>query len=247
MLLIELLLLQLQAAHAMRYLILRHGQTDHNRDGLIQGSSDVSRLTEKGQVQARASGVALASANDRITRTFVSPLTRAKQTHELLLESCELPPPTILADLREIDLHEWEGRAKAELKLEQPDVYAAWQRDPLAMLVGRHRPIVDLWRRASTSVWPAVRLEAITDGATLVVCHGSLGQALLCTALGLDESGWRKFEFPNCGMAEIEWPADARLATQWRWRLPERGCWRTRTSTRALHLAQVSSVTVQGG
>ena len=190
---------------------------------------------------------ALAKLDDPIARTLLSPLMRAKQTHELLLESRELPAPTVLDDLREIDLHSWEGRTKAELKSEQPDAYWAWQRDPLAMVVDGHRPIVDLWARARTSVWPKVREAADDAGATLLVCHGSLGQALLCTALGLDETAWRRHEFPNCGMVEIEWPASERLATQWQWRLPEQGRWQTRTKTRALHVTQVSGVTVQGG
>jgi len=83
------------------------------------------------------------------------------------------------------------------------------------------------------------------EGATLVVCHGSLGQALLCTALGLDATAWRRHPFPNCGMAEIDWPADAPRATRWRWRLPEEGCWQSGTAARALHLSRVG-VRIEG-
>ena len=55
-----LLLLALPCTPALRYLVLRHGQTDHNRDGIIQGSSDVSRLSDRGRTQAREVGAALA-------------------------------------------------------------------------------------------------------------------------------------------------------------------------------------------
>ena len=48
-----LLLLALPCTPALRYLVLRHGQTDHNRDGIIQGSSDVSYTSE----QSERSGV----------------------------------------------------------------------------------------------------------------------------------------------------------------------------------------------
>ena len=39
----------------------------------------------------------------------------------------------------------------------------------------------------------------------LIVAHGSLGQALLGTAMGWNAEYFRKYEFPNCGMVEIEW------------------------------------------
>ena len=54
-----LLLLALPCTSALRYLVLRHGQTNHNRDGIIQGSSDVSVLTDAGVAQAQAAGAAL--------------------------------------------------------------------------------------------------------------------------------------------------------------------------------------------
>ena len=208
-----LLLLALPCTPALRYLVLRHGQTDHNRDGIIQGSSDASVLTDAGIAQARAAGAALAGLSDlSIARTYVSPLRRAKQTLELLRLSCALPAPTTLAALREIDLHSWEGRRKSELQRESPAAYAAWRSDPLAMEVDGHRPIVDLWSRARCDVWPAVRSGGGGGGpsdAALLVCHGSLGQALLCTALGLGEAAWRTHELPNCGLVEIDWPEEA--------------------------------------
>lgn len=224
------LLLLLPCMPALRYLVLRHGQTNHNRDGIIQGSSDVSVLTDTGIAQAQAAGAALAQLSDlAITRTYLSPLRRAQQTFELLRVSCALPAPTTFDALREIDLHSWEGRKKAELERESPAAYAAWLAAPLAMEVDGRRPIVDLWSRAR-GVWPAVRSGGggtSGRGATLLVCHGSLGQALLCTALGLGEAAWRTHEFPNCGLVEIEWPEEAPRASRWRWRLPAEGEWQT--------------------
>ena len=58
------LLLAPAVACAHRYLIVRHGETNHNAAGIIQGSSDISRLTERGLQQAQAAGVALASVAD---------------------------------------------------------------------------------------------------------------------------------------------------------------------------------------
>ena len=109
--------------------------------------------------------------------------------------------------------------------------HPAWKSDAYALEIDGHRPIVDLWARAR-SAWSSVREADAVDGDTLLVCHGSLGQALLCTALRHDESHWRVFEFPNTGMCEIEWRERGfDEPARWRWRLPvERadGVWRSR-------------------
>lgn len=72
---------------------------------------------------------------------------------------------TTLHGLREIDLHSWEGRSKAELKVEQPEAYAAWEGNRPAgdLVVDGKRPIVDLWRRAQNIVWPSVRVRDECD------------------------------------------------------------------------------------
>ena len=59
-----LLLAALPCTSALRYLVLRHGQTNHNRDGIIQGSSDVSVLTDAGVAQAQDAGAAIAQLTD---------------------------------------------------------------------------------------------------------------------------------------------------------------------------------------
>ena len=213
---------------AIRFVILRHGETNHNAAGIIQGSSDVSRLTERGLEQARCAGVALAGLTDiSIDSVFVSPLIRAQQT----LDTCagaysqfffsSLPAATIVQELREIDLGSWEGQDKKTLKADAPDAYAAWQEAPLAFEIDDgFRPVVSLWARAAVA-WKQMREDAgcDEDGAVLVVTHNALGQALLCTALELDETHFRRHEFANCAALEIDWPTGAEKARGWRWRI----------------------------
>ena len=217
---------------ASRFLIVRHGETNHNAAGIIQGSSDVSRLTEKGHAQAHALGIALAERSDlrHFDRVFCSPLSRARQTLDGLARSSGLPLPqaTVLPELREIDLGSWEARDKVELRAAEPDNYAAWKSAPLDFAIdgGSRKPVVDLWARARVA-WDLMRAED-DGGVTLVVSHNACGQALLATALGLDETSFREFGFANCGAAELEWLADG--TARWRWRLPEEVAdmqWRT--------------------
>ena len=92
-----------------RYLLARHGETNYNREGRVQGTSDVSVLTLDGISQAAALGVYVArrQAGDMlddifdeslsssttamappITRTWCSPLSRCRQTYAAVSGCC---------------------------------------------------------------------------------------------------------------------------------------------------------------
>lgn len=114
---------------------------------MIQGSSDVSRLTEKGKEQAASLyGGLMRVANDsyggelRVDAIYCSPLTRARDTLDILRQSISakkegrgkvsvhLPPTeTVLYHLREIDFYGWENVGKNELKTKFPAEYNAWK------------------------------------------------------------------------------------------------------------------------
>ena len=214
-----------------RYLLLRHGQTDANAEGRIQGTSDFSRLTALGEAQAAEAGAALAAAlgdgRGVVRRAYVSPLTRAQQT--LRAVRAEWPSagaagPVTLDALKEIELKEWSGRLKAEVEREAPERFAAWRSNPEAFeLDGGFRPVDALWERAR-GAWREMRAaESAADGAdgvTLVVAHNAINQALLCTACGLGAENFRRVPWPNCGCVELLLDgADASPAT-WRWVVP---------------------------
>mmetsp|Transcript_28497 Transcript_28497/g.59391 ORF Transcript_28497/g.59391 Transcript_28497/m.59391 type:complete len:317 (+) Transcript_28497:200-1150(+) len=264
-----------------RFYVLRHGQTDSNAAGILQGSSDVSRLTSKGREQASIIGsVALPSITsscNQIDTIYTSPLTRARETLDILRESAPsntlLPSKgseIVLRNLREIDFYSWENRRKEDIIAKYPQEYAAWTvGDPDGLVVdGCHRPLWEVWERAG-EVWREIRSSSssspttsmasaalstdVTDTnriisgletedggkgngdgndettATLLVCHGTLGQALLGSAFGLDATIFRRVDFPNCGMAEIVWHEEDEVASVWRWHYPtptEYGCLR---------------------
>ena len=213
------------------YFILRHGETDHNAAGIIQGSSDSSQLTALGISQAQAAGAAMAALDVSIDRVFVSPLRRARQTLETLTRAAEpalvLPTAQVVPALREVDLHSWEGQQKAKLKAEDPEMYAAWKAAPLDFAVDGQLPVVDLWDRCGAA-WEEIRKGSNHGGTTLLVCHNACGQALLSTALGLDCTHFREHEFQNCGLLELEWELRAKHAARWRWRLPVQSEWHKR-------------------
>ena len=87
---------------------IRHGETDGNKAGVLQGSTDTP-LNQKGRelVEITAKGL----ADVRFDLAFSSPLLRAYETAEIILWNSNHPAPEIRTDdrLKEINFGEWEG------------------------------------------------------------------------------------------------------------------------------------------
>ena len=91
---------------------------------------------------------------------------------------------TIRNDLREIELHVWEGRLKTEIARDDADGWALWRRAPEQYAFpgggggGGRAPLLDLWARAEGN-WAALRKDAAPGSTTFVLSHGALGRTLL--------------------------------------------------------------------
>lgn len=103
--------------------LLRHGQTDWNRDRRIQGQLE-SDLTDRGRGHARRQGEILAGLDlPAGIAAFCSPQRRARQTAEIALTAVGLVAEPD-ARLKEVSLGNWEGRYYADLLAERPDLAA---------------------------------------------------------------------------------------------------------------------------
>ena len=93
----------------MEIYVIRHGETDGNKKGIMQGWLDLP-LNEFGRKLARDTGRALKGL--KFDAAFTSPLLRAKETAELFLrESENFDTPLIFDDrLKEVFAGEWEGK-----------------------------------------------------------------------------------------------------------------------------------------
>ena len=116
----------------MLFYLVRHGQTDWNRAGKIQGTTDIP-LNETGRQQAEQLATVLKErsgypAKTRIDAVYASPLARAFQTAEILAKEEKLPLRR-LTGLRERDFGCWEGKSWQQVEAEYPDEFHLW-RDP---------------------------------------------------------------------------------------------------------------------
>ncbi|MFX0540323.1 histidine phosphatase family protein [Roseovarius sp. S4756] len=150
---------------------LRHGQTEWNLAGRIQGRLD-SPLTELGRAQALQQAGLITDIAARVAKgagdIYVSPLGRARETAALAMPA---HTPVIDPRLAEIDTGAWEGENKADLPQGANDL-ATYAKAPggegLEALIDRVRSFAEDLR-----------------GPSIVVAHGLWGQVMRGLATGL--------------------------------------------------------------
>ena len=172
----------------MRMLLLaRHGQSVANAVRRFQGHQDVP-LSDLGRRQAAALGKALQSG--RLAHVYASPLERARLTAEAVVAELGVPL-TLVDDLRELSLGEWEGYTVDEIRARPGDPYARWVRDPVRHVPPGGEPLTDVQQRALRAV-DAIAASHPDGHRVLVVSHGGVISACLAHWLGLPLSSiWR--------------------------------------------------------
>jgi broad specificity phosphatase PhoE len=170
----------------------RHGETDWNVEGRLQGQRDIP-LNARGRMQARRCGdilrdlIARDSANPAQLDYVSSPLGRARETMELLRAGMNLEPGDYRTDarLKEISFGQWEGFTTSELRARWPDDYA--KRD------------ADKWDftppEAESYATMSLRMRDWYDGLTrdtVCVAHGGTLRGLI-VQLGIATAGEAPF------------------------------------------------------
>jgi broad specificity phosphatase PhoE len=191
--------------------LLRHGQTDYNVAGRMQGHID-SVLTKTGVAQAAQVAPAIARlAPDRLVS---SDLSRAADTAEAVAAACG-QPLKLDARLRETHLGEWQGQTVEEIEESYPGAIATWRSDPAWAPPGGESRI-DVVRRALPVVEELDdEFNFPGDATAVIVAHGGLIAGLVCGLLGLPTSSWPAIG----GIGNCRWATLARRTDHPRWRL----------------------------
>ncbi len=194
-----------------RVVVLRHGETTHNASGVWQGQLD-SPLSERGEEQARAAGVAVAALHP--TRVVSSDLVRARLTGESVAAAAAVPI-TLDARLREIHAGAWQGLTNVQIGERWPQERAAVLRGEDIPRGGDGESMADVRTRVAAAL--EEHLAALGAGECLVVStHGAAGRAAVGWLLGLEQTvAWRMLgPLGNCHWGElVEGREGWRLAT----------------------------------
>ncbi|HEX5402622.1 MAG TPA: histidine phosphatase family protein [Pseudonocardiaceae bacterium] len=194
---------------ALRRLVLwRHGETDYNAAGRMQGHLDVP-LTPTGWNQARFAVPALVRFDPEIVLT--SDLSRATDTATVFTEASGVPL-RIDKRLRETNLGQWQSLTGEQVEQGWPGAMRTWQGDATwAPPDGESR--VDV---ANRTVEVVAELDDEFERTALLCVHGGVIIAITARLLGLPVEMWTQL----AGIANCHWTVLTRRANgDGKWRL----------------------------
>ncbi|WP_417671924.1 histidine phosphatase family protein [Roseibium sp.] len=184
--------------HDPEFLVfIRHGQTDWNAEGRMQGQMDIP-LNATGESQARNNGERLKAffqsedLDPAVFEFVASPLGRTRKTMELLRTSMGLEAQSYRLEdqVKEITFGQWEGSTLEELADTAPDLVQARREDKWAfqppggesyeMLTGR----IGTWLRT-------------VDRPSVVVAHGGVFRVLRGLLEGMEVVRVPKLDVPQ--------------------------------------------------
>ncbi len=171
--------------------LVRHGETDWNRLGLYQGTTDIP-LNRKGREQATQLAGALQSV--RFDAAYTSPLRRARDTAAAVLGNDSVPV-VLLRELREISYGLWQGRSSRAHAHCSPGLAWRWRETPWKVRFPGGESLEEVRQRASATL--SAIIAAHPGGTILVSGHGHLNRVLLIHALEWPRERFWEIEQPN--------------------------------------------------
>ena len=181
-----------------RWYLVRHGETEWNRNGKIQGHSEVP-LSERGRRQVKM--LAKRLAGYRFSAVYASDLSRAVESAGIIAKCSDVSIETN-SDLREFSYGEWEGLTLSEAEARDPEVFAekmSLENLAFAAPGGEDTSqVIDRVRRFYAGAME--HHDAAED--LLVVAHGGSIRALLVCLLDLTDDYFWRFRV-DCGSLSI--------------------------------------------
>lgn len=188
----------------MRLVCVRHGETEWNKRGKIQGVTDIS-LNENGLSAAGRFLETLRARGYRFARVYTSPLKRAYETGEVIAKAYDIPI-IVKNGLSELCFGRFEGLSWDEVRAAYPSEFAYWN---------THRkdarpPEGESYHHKSDDIMDSMKEilgETADDEDVLIVSHSAALKALLCPIRHVDYNNMLK-AFPLGNLDEIELTAE---------------------------------------
>ena len=188
----------------MKIYLMRHGETDYNQKGLIQGSLDIP-LNENGIKLAELTRDGFRAEGLTFDLAYCSPLVRTRKTAEILLEGTDTP---VIYDDRICEMNFGEGEGvllkdisiKPDLKnidylFNDPEKYHATEAG---------ESYEALFSRVEDFLEQEIYPKEMQYDRILVCCHGGIIRAFLAFLKKLELNQFWNNHQPNCSVNIIE-------------------------------------------
>lgn len=194
-----------------RIIAVRHGETDWNASGRIQGLRDIP-LNDKGRWQAQRAAQLLADNNEPIAAIYSSDLARAHQTASSIAQAYGIAVQTDLR-LRERSFGSFEGMIFSEIEQAYPADTTRWRaRDPAWAAPG-----------GETLVALGERIQAVTEALArlhpgeqiVLVAHGGVLDMMYRFATRQAVDVRRTWELGNASINRLLWTSQGLHLVGW--------------------------------
>ena len=188
--------------------LIRHGETDYNRRGVVQGSGIDADLNDMGRAQAAAFFQAYQHVS--FDKIYTSALKRTVQTVELFLELGI--PYEQLPGLNEISWGVMEGRVPGQIEDEYHSrLIAAWASGNTAKTTDGGESPDQVEARQRDAI--AEILAHPNEETVLVAMHGRAMRILLCWITGQSLAHMDQFEHSNVCLYKLQYDYDTQAFT----------------------------------
>ncbi len=181
-----------------RLLLVRHGRSELNAEGRVQGWLD-PLLDEVGRAQSRA--VAGRLRREEPAALYSSTLLRARETAEII--GAELGLPVLLDErLIERGMGDIAGMTGSEIEAQFPELTREWQQST-RMIAPPGGESVELFDRRVREVLGEI-VERHAGESVVVVTHGGVLAVYMGQLLGVETGRWAPFAFGNGSLSVVE-------------------------------------------
>jgi broad specificity phosphatase PhoE len=190
----------------LKLILVRHGETYWNKEGLVQGGDSDIELNDTGLEQARK--VAAFLESESITAILSSPLQRAIATAEAIANHHQLPIE-IDQGLRELKVGELEGISISNLSTTFSQFLMQWWQDKGSKKLPNGESLVELQERAWKVIESLLERHKTNpknnkDTTVVVVSHYFVTLAIIIKALNLPLEFFTKFKVDLGGVSILE-------------------------------------------
>ena len=185
-----------------KVVLIRHGRSTANADGVLAGRAPGVALDEVGRAQAVAlrdvfDGVAIATA-------YTTPIQRSRETAEL----AGFPGAAVLDGVSECHYGDWTGAKLSDLA--DTDLWRDIQTTPSSVSVPGGESMHDMFERTVAAIREVAGRHG--DGDTVVVfSHGDPIKAILADALGMARDDFQRVNVSPAGVSIVDYRGDRPL------------------------------------
>lgn len=189
----------------MKLFLIRHGQTEWNVKGKIQGSYD-SELNDTGITQAYELSKKILEADYKFSKIYSSQQKRAFKTAQILSEATNVECIP-MKGLEEMNLGEWEGLSWAEVQEKYPREFEEWHKNLRYTRSPKGESYQEMTERVLAAIHKIIN-ENNSDVA--IVTHSAVIMCLQCYITNTPFDKMTKFKADNTTITQM----DGELLTQ---------------------------------